>query len=435
MKIMKRLALACLCICLAVPCVSAFVYAASGKIMFTDPETKVGETVEVKGVVQADAGTVGDVTVNMSYDTSMLQFASGDGVTETARGKLSFTGTGNSARLEYFLQFQVLKEGSTKITVDAVDAKTGDGETLECALGTSTLTIAAGNGTETSTKVTSGSDAQVEVNGMTYTVAATIPKDQIPTGYTEGTIQYAGQTISVVNGSSNGLTLAYLLDASNTGDFFLYQAEDATFVPFEQLSISDATTIALLTSGAPSLPEQYVSTTITVSEKEFPAWQDSKDSNGYLLYAINQAGERGFYRLDAKEGTYQRVQIENTDEKSTGNFSLGSLLDGSMKFVTFAVIGLVMILLLIVVIMAVKLYNRNAELDEIYDQYGIDWDEETEKYVKVSGSRPANKKEMRELEEKAAEKEEMDDDEDFDDDLDDDKSFDEFSMDFIDLDD
>ena len=71
MKMMKKLATLLLAICLVVPCFSMVSFAADGKIMFTDPSTAVGETLELKGVVTSSTD-IEDRTVEMTYDTTML---------------------------------------------------------------------------------------------------------------------------------------------------------------------------------------------------------------------------------------------------------------------------------------------------------------------------------------------------------------------------
>ena len=51
MKVAKKLATFLVALCLIVPCFSMLSYAADGKLMFTDPNTATGETVEVKGAL------------------------------------------------------------------------------------------------------------------------------------------------------------------------------------------------------------------------------------------------------------------------------------------------------------------------------------------------------------------------------------------------
>lgn len=52
MKMMKKAAAMILSVCLTVPMFGTIVSAAQGQLMFSDPETKVGETVDVSLVVK-----------------------------------------------------------------------------------------------------------------------------------------------------------------------------------------------------------------------------------------------------------------------------------------------------------------------------------------------------------------------------------------------
>ncbi len=341
MKIMRRLAVAFLAICLVAPSIATSVFAADGKIMFTDPKTATGEVVEVKGVIQAtsDSVKVGNAEVQMKYDTEMLRFKSGDDVTETSNGTLVYKRqgvVGESKRVEFLMQFDVLKEGTTKIEVTSSQVFENEGSNITCTPGSSTITIEQGTTPVIDTEEPESDDEPQQ----------------------EG--------------------------------------------PIVQIAISDVTTITLISDVSDVLvSEQYAETIVTVDGTDFPAWQDVENSNIYLLYAENENGETSLYKYDAQEATYQRFSEEVTvkNEKSTSIIaSLKEMMQNEMRYVVLGTVALIVILLLVVLILGVKLYNRNAELDEIYDEYGIDWDEEAERYVKVAGSKPVKKAEP-ELEE------------------------------------
>ncbi len=336
MKMMRKLAVALLAFCLVMPCFSASVFAADGKIMFTDPKTATGEVVEVKGVVQAtsDSVKVGNAEVQMKYDTEMLRFKSGDNVTETSKGTLVYKRQGvmgEGKRVEFLMQFDVLKEGTTKIEVTSSQVFENEGANITCTPGSSTITIEQGT-----TPVTDVEE----------------PSDDVET-----------------------------------------QPEG----PIVQIAISDVTTITLISDVSDVfVSEQFAETIVTVDGTDFPAWQDVENSNIYLLYAENGNGEKSLYKYDAQEATYQRFveDVDTTTEKNTSIVAtLKEMMQNEMKYVLLGTVAVVVLLLLLALVLGVKLYNRNAELDEIYDEYGIDWDEEAERYVKVAGSKPVKKAE------------------------------------------
>lgn len=391
MKMMKKLATLLLAVCLVVPCFSMVSFAADGKIMFTDPSTKVGETLEVTGVVEKSRGNFGKIEITMTYDTNYLKFKSGNGIVEAQAGEITYTGDATNetgSRKEFKITFDVLKAGTTKLEIKNATIKNVSGTVLDYTKGSSTITIAEGEGTVAPTTDpveptdTTGASV-VDVNGKTYTISNTIPENEIPEGYAASTLEYDLVTYNVVYSESFGLKLAYMVDADNVGDFFMYVEEDATFAPYEEISISDKVTIALLSDVSEiDMPSEYSYTDdFVLGEYSFPGWKYTEDDNYCIIYAINNSGEKSLYQLDRQEETYQRfVAPEVVDEEIDNTFigKLSDLLENHLDYVILGT-GLGFILfVIIIVILSVKLYNRNAELDEIYDEYGLDDEEDEE---------------------------------------------------------
>lgn len=380
MKTMKKLTTMLLAICLLVACYSMPAFAADGKIMFTDPQAKAGETVEVTGVVQKTAGNFGKIEIVMKYDTSMLKFTNGDGITESEAGKLTYTGDAThdvGARKEFKFSFTALKAGTTKIEITNATIKNVAGTVLDYTKGSATVTIAEGEGTPITTPATTvtPTDATVDVNGVSYKIANEFPKDAIPVGYEAAKLEYDMVEYDVVYSEKFGLYLAYLVNEENAGDFFMYVEEDATFAPYEEIHVSDSVTIALLTDVTDVvLPEEYKTTTVVLNGHDFPAWQ-AKDSDGFcILYAINNYGEKSLYQLDNTEGTYQRFVAPEVHEEFTDDSLIGKLSGLLENHLDYVILGTglgFLFFLLVIIILSVKLYNRNAELDEIYDEYDL----------------------------------------------------------------
>ena len=145
MNVAKKISSVLLALCLMVPCFSMVAYAADGKISFSDPETKVGEVVEVKCAVRSTSGSLGDVEVNLSYDSDALSFKSGDGAESDEDGSVTCIGNGGSSEQIFMLSFEALKEGSTQITVSGATVSSGDGSELNLDEGNSTIKIARAN--------------------------------------------------------------------------------------------------------------------------------------------------------------------------------------------------------------------------------------------------------------------------------------------------
>lgn len=386
MKAMKKITTLMLTICMLVTCFSISAFAADGKIMFTDPQTKAGEIVEVTGVVQKSAGNFGKIEITMKYDTSMLKFESGAGITESEAGKITYKGDATNEvgeRKEFKFSFTALKEGTTKIEITSATIKNVSGTVLDYTKGASTVTIAAGEGTvPTTTTTVTTTEATVEVNGVSYKIVNEFPEDAIPEGYEKAKLEYDLVEYDVVYSEEFGLYLAYLVNEENAGDFFMYVDTDATFAPYEEIKVSENITIALLSDASDiDLPEEYKKTTVVLNDHDFPAWQTENADGFCVLYAINNHGEKSLYQLDNTEGTYQRfiapeVNYEFSEDSIISK--LGTLLENHLDYVILGTGLGFLLFLLIIIILSVKLYNRNAELDEIYDEYGIGLEDKTQ---------------------------------------------------------
>lgn len=434
MKIIKKISAVFLALALTVSCFSIVSYAADGSVTFSDPDTEVGEMVEVKCVVRSSAGNLGNVELVLDYDSASLRFDSGsDGVSQDGEGSLICTDSGGSSESSFTMTFQALAEGSAKVTISGMTVSSGSGDSLSLTEGDSTVTIGPGDPSKiVQPTAPSAEDTQVEVNGEIYSLTDNFSDADIPSGYTRTTMSLDGRDRQMVVNESGSIYLGYLLDAAGIGDFYMYNSENATFVPYEEISISDTTSIIVLSDTSKvNLPKSYQQGELTLNDKKFPVWHDADNEGYYILYAMNNSGETGYYQYDSVENTYQRFEApseKDTEEIEGGLIGkLRSFFDKHLQLIVLVggLGGLFVLILLIV--LAVKLRNRNLELDDLYDEYGID-DEEDEPDL----DRPAVKERSPKFGGRKKAKADFDDDDFDDDDFDDDFELDEFSDDDFD---
>lgn len=434
MKAFKKLAGMILAVCLMVPMFSILAFAADGVLMFSDPSTKVGENVNIDLVVRSDGGTVGDVSVTMNYDTSALEFVSGDGFSADGSGSLTYTGTGSSSELRSTMTFRALKQTDTTLTVNSSSAVLSSGETLNLEQGSSAISIAAADDGSTSVEASgtaaagTSTDITVSVNGTDYNFSEVFTTADIPEGYSETTMTFNGEERKFVANES-GITLGYLVDASGAGTFFLFQQDDATFVPFAQVTISDTTSLIPLDNvEAVKLPDNYEQSTLTVQGYEFPIWSDPSVSNRfYVIYALNtRTNEAGLYQYDAEDETYQYFEApastEDTDSGAALPGAFGQFISEHVMVVVTAMAVICLLLLILMIIFAVKLVHRNQELDDLYDEYDIPFDDEDDSNEKVS--KKSSEKDLKSQKDEYAGNEFEDDeyeDDEYDDEYEDDK--------------
>lgn len=389
MKTMRKIAVLLLAICLVVPCFSLITYAADGRISLTDYKddkaVETGKTVDVKVEIVKTNSTIGKVEITLSYDTNAMKFVSGTGVTEPSAGTLKYSGdatneTGSSK--SFNLKFETLNPGTTVIEVTNAVIKNVAGTTMNYTKGSSTIVI-TGEPIASTVSPSTEYDKAVEVDGKDYKFAGTIPSNEIPEGFVEATLEYDAVNHNVVYSEAFDAYLAYLVDEDGVGAFFLFEDLNAKFFPYINITISDQSSIIVLRDVSDvMLPNEFKKTEIESSEGyKVNAWENETNPNFYIIYAKNNHGEKTLYQFDYLEGTYQRFnapEIEKTVKSNSlfnkVNAVLGEHLD---IFVLAVAIGLVLFVIIIIVL-GVKLYNRNAELDEIYDEYGLG-DEEDEK--------------------------------------------------------
>lgn len=393
MRRIKKLVVTFLAICLMCPGLSVITEAATAELRFADPSTTVGAEVDVKTKLSS-VSSLQSMEATLTYDKSELKFISGDNATaKDGTIKISWTGTGTTA--EFNLKFQALKEGTSNIEVSSATGTATDGSTLEITQGSSAVTIGAGDPSlikddtedqSDDSKTTVADGPVVKVNGKKYVVGSEFSEELIPDGFKKGEMTFEGSKYTVITQEASGINAMYLTEkSSGESDFFLYNSDDGSFSPFEEVEIAkDRYIIPLMNDGKLKLSSRYQKTTLTLNGKEFDTWQDTKDAEYYIIYALNSDGEKTTYRYDTTDGTYQKYSPESQgttsgNKANNGKGLWGKILNFVEEFLDIVVIiaiALFLLVLLMFIVTAIKLRHRDLELDDLYDEYGIDMDEE-----------------------------------------------------------
>lgn len=413
MKKMKKLLTLLLVSCVLCMNLSITSHAASAELRFNDPETSVGAEVEITATFTATY-PVQSMDATLSYDTDKLKFISGSQVTDN-NGTLSITGGNGSDVVSVTMTFQALEEGTTVINVTSSKGVDTDGDSIDIVNGTSTIEIGPGDPSLIKSDKPAAGTLSVDVDGVSYTLVEDFSDLVIPEGFERSELELDGGTHTVVKQTTSEIKLAYLQPEEGDADFFLYNSDDATFSPFEQVGLGTGRYLILLddVSGV-KVPADYVETTITMSgsNKTFPAWQSTSEPDYYLVYGLNSDGTEGLYTYDTVDGTYQRLQnsaLAGEDDEEVGGKLTNKLLSklgGLTDLLIVVVVAVVLLLLILLIIIATKLRHRNLELDDLYDEYGIDLEEEEEPVKETRADKKARKKE----EKKAKKNKKYDDD-------------------------
>ncbi len=323
MKLAKKLATMLMCVCLVVPCFSMMVSAATpGTIKVDSVSAKAGEEVTVALKAKVDAG-IGNRTITISYDSQLLQFVSGSNVTKVSDGELKYESIEgiNSLYSEKELAsmtFKALSEGTATVKVKTYDIKSSFDLSWTCHDGKVTI----GGGTSVAPETTEPSDdTQTET-----------PSDDTETQEPADDTEVSGTDAEVV--ISNSTTITLITDVSNV-----------------------------------ILPERYAETTVKMDGVEYPAWQDTENTDMYILYAYSSNGIESLYRYDTLENTYQRFETpaEEKVESVVGTNWL-NIFGDKANYVVIGAGALLALFIIIIIVLSVKLYNRDAELDDVYDE-------------------------------------------------------------------
>ncbi|MCP1108684.1 cohesin domain-containing protein [Ohessyouella blattaphilus] len=358
------------------------VFAASN-LYFDDPTVRVGEEISIR-IFVSEPENVTDGKGTLQYDTSMLEFVSGTNASASG-GSIVLEGTKNGeGKLEFYIVLRALKTGTTTIAPTDFTA-TNNGSAVDVVLGNSTVTIEQGANGETEVAPTSVSPTTetgttIDIGGVKYSIAQDFEDIQIPEGFVASEVSFEGAQVRSVKQENGSVELLYLMSDTGDKNFFVYDTEDGSFCPFEQIYLTDDSYIILLDDDAKGLPSYYEKTQMTINGKDFPAWQNTKYPDFFAVSAVNSTGEKGAYSYDSVAGTYQRF-INVPVEENASSSQLIKLLqnyEGILPFALAAVVLVVFLLFIFLIILGVKLRHRNLELDDLYDEYGIEDEEENE---------------------------------------------------------
>ena len=362
MRKIRKLLIAVIVACLAIPGMATVAHAASAEFRFSDPSTSVGAEVDITAKVSS-AVDLNTVQATLNYDSSKLRFISGDDATGSD-GTINLSRSDSSAgtTMEFNLKFQALEEGETSIEVEKVDGIDDTGVALQFETGSSAVSIAEGDPSliqEEPVADNSTSGVEVKVGKAKYTVTDDFSDTIIPTGFVRDTLKFEGEDHQIVKQESSGAIAMYLTPVKEgESDFFLYDSDTGSFSPLEVVEIAKNRYIMPLADDG----------SITLSD----------------VYAMNSDGEKTTYRYDTIDGTYQKYtpsesSVSSVVAGSNGSGLWGKVLNFVENFLDIVVIialALILILVLVLIVTSVKLYHRDLELDDLYDEYGIDMDEE-----------------------------------------------------------
>lgn len=213
-----------------------------------------------------------------------------------------------------------------------------------------------------------------DINGTEWTMVNDIPEDVVPEGFEHSKTVIDGLEYNTLHGTFGDITLVYLQSESGNG-LFVYDAAQNAAYEFVRIN-SESHFIVVLLPKVDDVPEGYNEVSLSIEGKGVAtAYQtkaektDDQTKDFYLVYAMNDNGESGWYTYDSVDGTYMRTELSTpTVAQEENNTTKSELVPGiANKYLVLAAILvlIIIILLLLLIVSAVK--NRKYKAMDYHD--------------------------------------------------------------------
>lgn len=213
-----------------------------------------------------------------------------------------------------------------------------------------------------------------DINGTEWTMVNDIPEDVVPEGFEHSKTVIDGLEYNTLHGTFGDITLVYLQSESGNG-LFVYDAAQNAAYEFVRIN-SESHFIVVLLPKVDDVPEGYNEISLSIEGKGVAtAYQtkvektDDQTKDFYLVYAMNDNGESGWYTYDSVDGTYMRTNLSTpTVAQEENDTTKSELVPGiANKYLVLAAILvlIIIILLLLLIVSAVK--NRKYKAMDYHD--------------------------------------------------------------------
>lgn len=213
-----------------------------------------------------------------------------------------------------------------------------------------------------------------DINDTEWTMVNDIPEDVVPEGFEHSKTVIDGLEYNTLHGTFGDITLVYLQSESGNG-LFVYDAAQNAAYEFVRIN-SESHFIVVLLPKVDDVPEGYNEISLSIEGKGVAtAYQtkvekkDDQTKDFYLVYAMNDNGESGWYTYDSVDGTYMRTELSTpTVAQEENDTTKSELVPGiANKYLVLAAILvlIIIILLLLLIVSAVK--NRKYKAMDYHD--------------------------------------------------------------------
>ena len=213
-----------------------------------------------------------------------------------------------------------------------------------------------------------------DINGTEWTMVNDIPEDVVPEGFEHSKTVIDGLEYNTLHGTFGDITLVYLQSESGNG-LFVYDAAQNAAYEYVRIN-SESHFIVVLLPKVDDVPEGYNEVSLSIEGKGVAtAYQtkaekkDDQTKDFYLVYAMNDNGESGWYTYDSVDGTYMRTELSTpTVAQEENDTTKSELVPGiANKYLVLAAILVLIIIILLLLLMVSAVKNRKYKAMDYYD--------------------------------------------------------------------
>lgn len=212
------------------------------------------------------------------------------------------------------------------------------------------------------------------INGTEWTMVNDIPEDVVPEGFEHSKTVIDGLEYNTLHGTFGDITLVYLQSESGNG-LFVYDAAQNAAYEYVRIN-SESHFIVVLLPKVDDVPEGYNEVSLSIEGKGVAtAYQtkaekkDDQTKDFYLVYAMNDNGESGWYTYDSVDGTYMRTELSTpTVAQEENDTTKSELVPGiANKYLVLAAILVLVIIILLLLLIVSAVKNRKYKAMDYHD--------------------------------------------------------------------
>lgn len=212
-----------------------------------------------------------------------------------------------------------------------------------------------------------------QIDGNDYYVAKTLEGVTLPGGFSQSTVQYNGEDVTVAVDEGQNFSLYYLgTKDSETIEPYTYDMDANVFTKLSYLKQGEYFYIFAPIPDGFTVPEDYYTTNTEISGFNVACYSSSEQelASFYYVYCFN-GKEYGFYRYDSTEKVLQRypeMKMEKIDvlvEENDGEdfMSRFNSLTSNGKVIVIGIGVAIIGILALIVLIIIKLLHRQNDAE------------------------------------------------------------------------